>query len=219
MLFPMEFIKLLDIVVIFLVIMGVYTGYKEGFLLKVLDCFGMIVSAFLAWTIAPLFSSISIFPNNFVPFSGTKLGNSLYDLLNEIVWVALIFILLNIIIRLLHPLFSFVRHIPILASVNRVLGTLFGFIQSIIFLVMVTIVFQTPLFANGSMVVEQSYLSPFSEIVDNVFHSNKEELTKLRSLQKIMTPSTQLNDSDLEIIQKWLEDHDVEANMLLELLF
>ena len=217
MLFPIAYVKLLDIGVIALLLLCLYSGFRQGFLLKVLDCFGIVVSALLAWGFARLLSFIQIYPKAFVPFADLALGDALASLLNEISWFVVCFILLNIVIRLLHPLFSFVRHVPILAGVNRLLGVLFGFVQGTAFLVIFAVVFQTPFFANGSLVVERSYLRPFAAIADNLTTLQKEEIDALRSLQKIMTPSTQLKEADKEAIRAWLNEHDINEQDVMEL--
>ena len=48
MLFPSEYIYVLNIAVVLIIALFAYSGYRQGFLLKALGCFGFLVCGLLS---------------------------------------------------------------------------------------------------------------------------------------------------------------------------
>ena len=62
MLFPSEYIYVLNIAVVLIIALFAYSGYRQGFLLKALGCFGFLVCGLLSWFLSsPLAKVISIY--------------------------------------------------------------------------------------------------------------------------------------------------------------
>lgn len=215
MLFPTEYIYVLNIGIVLVLALFAYSGYRQGFLLKVLGCIGFVVVGFLAWFLSSPFGKLlHLFPEDMTPMKGTLIEPIFYESINRMVVFVVLFVLLGIVVVFLRPLLKAVGKLPVIAQVNKLLGVAVGFLQGWIVLMVVSFAFTTPLFANGASVLEKSFLKPVEGITDKALFFAGDTLAELKSVQKIVTPSTALTDADVENIRQWLESYDLPANQV-----
>lgn len=210
MLFPTEYIYILNIVVIAILALFAYSGYRQGFLLKILGCIGFMVCGFLAWALSSPFSKLlHLLPEDMSPMADTIAGPIFYDSINRILVFIVLFLVLGVIVLFLKPLLKMVGKLPVIHEVNTIFGTIIGAIQGEVVIVVITFVFGTPLFANGTKVIQDSFLSPVEPITEGVLFFASDRLEELKSIQKIVTPSTALTQEDVIYIKGWLMDYDL----------
>lgn len=215
MLFPMDYLMVLNIAVIAILILFTYSGYKQGFLLKALGILSFIVCAFLAWWLSsPLAKLLHLLPEDLTPMKDSVAGPIFYDSINRILVFALLCLLLCILVSLLKPLFHVVGSLPLVSQVNTVLGILFGAIQGLVVIMIITFIFGTPLFANGTRVIDESILKPISATSNRLLFFASDQLAELQAVQKIVTPSTILSEEDLAHIKSWLLSHDLPESQV-----
>lgn len=211
MLFPTQYIYVLNIAIVLILALFVFSGYKQGFLLKALGCLGFLVVGFLAWMIAPFLAKLlHIFPVAWTPMADTIIGDAFYEQLNVLTVFLLLFIIFSIVVMFLRPILKGISSIPVISQANKLLGTVFGFIQGLILMMFVTIILHTPLLANGETVIQRSFLKPIGDVSESLFFFAQDSLAELKSVQKIVTPSTALTPNDIETIRGWLLDNDIE---------
>lgn len=219
MIFPMEYIPFLNITVILLFILFIVSGYRNGFLLKVLGCLSLIVVALIAWFIAPLLGSfLHVYPKSLTPLAGTIAEGIFYDLMNRMMLFAIIFLILAVATLFLKPIFKTISAIPLVSEVNKLLGVIFGFLQALILVSVISLIFQTPLFANGSKINDDSYLSMVSNVTNKVLFFASDRFDELKSIQKIVTPNSELDELDINRIHDWLKDQGVEEGKIQEFI-
>lgn len=219
MIFPISVIPYLNILIIIIVCFLIYSGYKDGLMLKVLDCLSMVVIGLIAWFLSPVLGkAIHIYPTTLTPMKNTIVEPLFYDLMNRFLLFAIIFMALLIIVLLMHPLLKGVGSLPIIAQLNRLLGIIFGFIQAFIIVFIITIIFQTPLFANGSMIIEQSYLKTVAKTTDGVLFFAQNSMKELRSIQKIVTPNSILDSNNINDIRSWLKEQGLSDIKIQEFI-
>lgn len=210
MLFPTEYIYVLNIVIVLILALFAYSGYRQGFLLKVLGCIGFIVVGFVAWFLSSPFGKLlHLFPKDMTPMKGTLIEPIFYESINRMVVFVILFVILGIFVVFLRSLLKVVGKLPVIAEVNKVLGILVGFVQGWIVLMILSFAFSTPLFANGTSVIERSFLKPVDGITEKALFFASDTVEELKSVQKIVTPSTALTDVDVEHIRQWLERYDL----------
>lgn len=219
MLFPSEYIYVLNIIVILLIAVFAYSGYRQGFLLKVLGCFGFLLCGLLSWLLsAPLAKLISLYPHDMTPMADTIAGPIFYESLNRSLMFVVLFLLLSVIVLFLKPILKAAGKLPIIQEVNVLLGTAFGALQGLVAVMVLSFVFTTPLFANGIHIIEESFLKPINVISEGLLFFADDSIAELKSIQKIVTPSTVLNQEDLLHIKGWLLDHDLDEGKVNQLL-
>lgn len=219
MLFPIEYIFLLNIALLLLFVLFVLSGWKQGFLLKVLSCIGMIVVGFVSWFLSsPLGKLFHIVPADMTPMEDTIFGPVFYETINRMAVFVVLFFLLSIVILCLKPIMKAIGSLPVVRSLNAVLGAVFGGLEALIVMMIITFMFTTPLFANGKRVIQDSYLKPFNEVTNKVLFFASDTLSELQVIQKIVTPSTALSQEDITILREWLLDHDLPENQVEDFL-
>ena len=219
MLFPSEYIYVLNIAVVLIIALFAYSGYRQGFLLKALGCFGFLVCGLLSWFLSsPLAKVIPLYPKDMTPMADTIAGPIFYESLNRSLMFIVLFIILSIIVLFLKPILKAVGKLPILQEVNVLLGTLIGALQGLVAVMVLSFVFTTPLFANGIHIVEDSFLKPINAITEGLLFFADDTIGELKSIQKIVTPSTMLNQEDLNHIKNWLLDHDLDEAKVNQLV-
>ena len=79
-----------------------------------------------------------------------------------------------------------------------------GFLHGFVILVVIAFVLSSPLFANGDVVLKESHLSVVKEVYRQLLFVYDDNFSRMESIQKIVTPSTQLMDEDVKNIREWL---------------
>lgn len=210
MLFPMGYIPFLNVFIVVFFLFCLYSGYKQGFLLKAIGCIGFVAIGFISWFLAPYISNyVALFPKSLAPLQDTIVASLFYNQLNTMCIFALLFIALSVLIMFLKPLLKTVRHIPILAQINHFLGLLFGCIQALIIISIICVLCHTPLIANGDSVVENSFLKPISQVSDTLLFFANDYFSQLESVQKLLRPSDSLDRQDWEEVSSWLASQNV----------
>lgn len=219
MLFPMEYITALNVILVICILLFIYSGYRQGFLLKIFGCIGFLFSGFFAWFLSyPLSKILIIYPESWTPLQGSIVDSFFYLYMNRIFIFILLLIVFGIVVLFLKPILKCLQKIPVIGSVNRLLGACFGALQGFACLILVTIIFSTPFFANGSKVIEESYLQPIAKVNDVLLFFATDTFQQLKSLQKIVTPSTTLTQQDFEAIYQWMQDSDLTDSQIFDFL-
>ena len=136
---------MLDILLLILLIFGFLIGLKRGLVMQVLHIVGFIVAFIVSvlyykqlagklelWIPYPDFSTDQFWGTL---LNSTILENSFY---NAIAFFA-IFVLVKIIMQIIANLLDFVANLPILHSVNNLLGAILGFLE--MYLILFVILF------------------------------------------------------------------------------
>ncbi len=210
MLFPTDYIYMVNIAVIVVIFLFAYSGYRQGFLLKLFGILGFGVCGLLAWMFSSPFSKLlRLYPKDMTPLADTIAGPLFYDAINRVIVFLLLFVILGLFVIFMKPILKGVGKLPIIQEVNTLLGALVGSIQGLVLTMIVSFVFSTPLFANGMSVIDDSLLKPINAIGESLVFFASDHLEELKSIQKIVTPSTALDDEDLTNIREWLLDYDL----------
>lgn len=215
MLFPMEYIYLLNIAILLVLGLFAYSGYTQGFFLKLLGCFGFLVCALVAWLLSyPLSSVLHLYPSHLISVSNPQITQIFYQTMNRIVVFAVLFLLLSIAVLFLKPILTTFGKLPLIQEMNKLLGTALGAVQGLVFVMIVSFIFSTPLFANGLRVIEASSLKPINAMTEGLLFFCHDQLGELKAIQKVVTPSTVINEEDMGYIEHWLSGHELDQEQI-----
>ncbi|GLF90065.1 putative transmembrane protein YshB [Bacillus safensis] len=128
---------MIDIIILFLLLMGTLVGLKRGFILQFIKLISFVVSILVAsmfyQSLAPQLTWIPA-PN----FSGGQAqlaffsGNLETAYYNTIAFIIL-FILTKILLAIIGGLLTTIASIPVIKQVNKLLGGVLGFIETYLF--------------------------------------------------------------------------------------
>ncbi len=205
MIFPVEFSFLVTIIAFVIIIALTYHGYQQGFVLKAAELLSTIISIVIAWYLSRHFSNqIMLFPKDYSLFNETILDSPIYWILNRMLLFVVFLIALGLLFALLRPLLKGLNNIPLFGGANRLMGSVLGFLHGFVILVVIAFVLSSPLFANGDVVLKESHLSVVKEVYRQLLFVYDDNFSRMESIQKIVTPSTQLMDEDVKNIREWL---------------
>lgn len=208
-----------NIAVIGILIVFIISGYKQGFLVKLLSVLSFLVVGLLSWWLSSYIGKfLALYPKDAVPLKDTPLEGVLYDNLNRILLFVLLFILCNIVILCLRPLFKFVGSIPIISIFNKVAGSILGGVQAIFLLVLLTMVLRLPFWEEGNQIASKSLLRYSDPIAGAVMFYVQEPMQQIQKLDVAFQKKEKLNNTDIEQIRTWMQQQNIDKEKADEVI-
>ena len=203
MVFSDLMIQLVDPLLLILLILLVFLGYRKGFLSKLLSCFSFVVVVILGWYLAPSFSKVfHILPKSYAPFQDTPLAGFFYSYANQILIFVVIVILASLIIFLLKPIALLFRELPLISFANALFGALFGVVEMFLLCFVLLFVLHTPMVQNGNEVIEKTFFHHIEALQEKVFTYGSEVIQDF----DIMSDSL-VDQANLQELKKLLSEH------------
>ena len=167
MLIKQEYFIYVDILIACIFILMIYNGYKKGFLVGVLNLVYTLLSIVASWFLCPILASM--FP--IVQSNNAGLINNLVNV-NEIINSVIYFVVIFLVLKLLHLflilIFKSFNNIPIIGSINKLLGSAIGLINAFIIVLALSLLFTLPIFKNGKEIINGTLLKHTSFITSQV---------------------------------------------------
>ena len=200
-----------DLILIAVLGILIIDGYRKGFFYKILSCLSFFLVLFICWRITPAIADVfAVFPKELAPFAKTNLAAFFYGYANR----ALIFVLLTaafmLLLLVLRPLSKLFQRMPVISTINAVLGMAFGLVQGMLVVLSVYFVLNTPLVSNSKEFISASlirYAKPFNDevvllagdVLNDYQMIEKGENADTKSLQefKVWLAAKGISDSDL----------------------
>lgn len=127
---------MLDLLILLLLVAGLIAGGKRGLVMQAIHMFGFIIAIiialiyykplaqhFLFWIPYPGFTEEI---SSALSLTGLDVDRTFY----RVIAFAVIFYAVKIIMQIIASMFDFLRYVPVLGGVNRLLGAVLGFIES-----------------------------------------------------------------------------------------
>ncbi|PXX77891.1 putative membrane protein required for colicin V production [Dielma fastidiosa] len=200
-----------DLILIAVLGILIIDGYRKGFFYKILSCLSFFLVLFICWRITPAIADVfAVFPKELAPYAKTNLAAFFYGYANR----ALIFVLLTaafmLLLLVLRPLSKLFQKMPVISTINAVLGMAFGLVQGMLVVLIVYFVLNTPLVSNSKEFISASlirYAKPFNDevvllagdVLNDYQMIEKGENADTKSLQefKVWLAAKGISDSDL----------------------
>ena len=200
-----------DLILIAVLGILIIDGYRKGFFYKILSCLSFFLVLFICWRITPAIADVfAVFPKELAPFAKTNLAAFFYGYANR----ALIFVLLTaafmLLLLVLRPLSKLFQKMPVISTINAVLGMAFGLVQGMLVVLIVYFVLNTHLVSNSKEFISASlirYAKPFNDevvllagdVLNDYQMIEKGENADTKSLQefKVWLAAKGISDSDL----------------------
>lgn len=206
---------ILNIIAIILIALLCIQGFRKGLLRSILSLVGTILSYYLAWIISsslaeyfPLVSSIAFENVPEVIKQTETYQNLIIHGIDRIIWFLIMFFALRIIIWILDKILKQIHEIPGIHMISGILGMLFGFLESIVWIVVLAILLETPLFTGGKELVDNSIVSPIKEVSTNIFSSFTTPLKLMDSVNELEDNIDSFSQDQLQQIQKYLQESE-----------
>lgn len=205
-------IWIVNLSIIIAVLYGISSGYRLGFIRKFLNIFSFFVIGFLAWWFAnPISSKLSLYPKNQVAFGIEPIDNMVYSTFNRLTIFIVLFIIMMIALMLIKPFTKIIHSLPIISTLNRIMGAFFGCIQMLLILCVISVTLTLPLF-HQQEVVENSLLRYGIAGISQALFFIDAPIKELSKIQSSLNNTQKLSKIEINNIYEWLLDLGVEKD-------
>ena len=194
-------------VVIFFILKAAQ-GYNTGILRRLIGLVGSIISYWIAWILCGVFAKyINIVSVKSLGISGTPFEAIAKTYVNQIAWFILLFLVLRILFFMVDRIAKGVHKVPGLHAVSALLGAAFGVLEAFVWMVVITVLLHTPLFKNGSYIVENSLIKQVNQVTELVAKDYLGPLFSSEGFSKIGEDTKSLTDLQRNAVENWLKEN------------
>ena len=194
-------------VVIFFILKAAQ-GYNTGILRRLIGLVGSIISYWIAWILCGVFAKyINIISVKSLGLSGTPFEAIAKTYVNQIAWFILLFLVLRILFFMVDRIAKGVHKVPGLHAVSALLGAAFGVLEAFVWMVVITVLLHTPLFKNGSYIVENSLIKQVNQVTEMVAKDYLGPLFSSEGFSKIGEDTKSLTDLQRNAVENWLKEN------------
>lgn len=214
--FPHDFIIYINGVLLALLLVVIYRGYKRGLLLQLVDLVSILVSFIIAWLFSPIFVKIFSFVS-INPTSLSAIDKSINDGANQLIWFGILFIVVRIALMIITPLASLISKMPLVKQVNSVAGGLFSIVVYFVYVMLIIFFLTLPIVKNGQEIISGTVLKPIQEVSQPIFTLIDSELNNNAALQSIIN-NQRLTQEQEEQVVSWLKERGFTQAAIEEFL-
>lgn len=194
-------------VVIFFVLKAAQ-GYNTGILRRLIGLVGSIISYWIAWILCGVFAKyINIISVKSLGLAGTPFEAIAKTYVNQIAWFILLFLVLRILFFVVDRIAKGVHKVPGLHAVSALLGAAFGVLEAFVWMVVITVLLHTPLFKNGSYIVENSLIKQVNQVTEMVAKDYLGPLFSSEGFSKMEEGTKSLTDLQRNAVENWLKEN------------
>ena len=194
-------------VVIFFILKAAQ-GYNTGILRRLIGLVGSIISYWIAWILCGVFAKyINIISAKSLGLSGTPFEAVAKTYVNQIAWFILLFLVLRILFFMVDRIVKGVHKVPGVHAVSALLGAAFGVLEAFVWMVVITVLLHTPLFKNGSYIVENSLIKQVNQVTEMVAKDYLGPLFSSEGFSKIGEDTKSLTDLQRNAVENWLKEN------------
>ncbi len=202
-----------NIILVALIVLLFYFGYKKGFVRSLLSLVVTVVSFYVSYLLSDILAKyISLWPVNLGVLEHTVFESATRHFINRICWFVLLFIVIRIAFIFIDLFFKSIKQLPVLKEVDSILGGLLSSLESFIFILGLGFLLNTPLFQNGNILVENSIIKPINQVVSIVFSNVGNEMLDANAFTELLDNGKDLQNEYKNQLETWLIDNGyVEA--------
>lgn len=206
---PIELLPLTNIILIaFIALMLIY-GYFRGFLLQVYGLIVFIVVSIVSWLLAPPLAKVFPLMSHTEAFNVIpRIGPLFQETLNTILWFILIVVALMVASLFFKPLLKGITKLPIIKTVNRILGLLLGGLKAVVALLLLMLILGSGFVYNGQKFIDGSLLGQLKPVSASVITAVADKLDSTGLVSKIMLAQP-FTDEEVVTLNAWLADQGV----------
>lgn len=194
-------------VVIFFILKAAQ-GYNTGILRRLIGLVGSVISYWIAWILCGVFAKyINIVSVKSLGISGTPFEAIAKTYVNQIAWFILLFLVLRMLFFVVDRIAKGVHKVPGLHAVSALLGAAFGILEAFVWMVVITVLLHTPLFKNGSYIVENSLIKQVNQVTELVAKDYLGPLFSSEGFSKIGEDTKSLTDLQRNAVENWLKEN------------
>lgn len=196
-----------NIGVILVFLLFILLGAKKGFLLMIVSLAGTAASFFGAWFLGGILADyIRLWPRKWALLQNTPIAAASWQFMNQICWFLTLFIVLRIICGFITMICRGLQDVPFIKQISIVLGGALGAAEAMLFILVISIAFTSPLFKNGQQAVDQTMIAKVNEISGTVYDRLLEPMVDADAFHQAYESAADMTTEQRENLRRWLEE-------------
>jgi uncharacterized membrane protein required for colicin V production len=196
----------------FIVVMLVY-GFFRGFLLQIFSIVMFIAVCFVSWIIAPVLAKALPIMGSSEQFNVLPVIGPIFQLtINTIFWFIIIVFGLMVLSLFFKPVLKGIGKLPIVKTVNRILGLGLAAFKAFIVLILVSMLLSSGFFTNGQRFVNETALSQIKPVTEMALTAFTKQFDSTGIVSKIMT-GQEFNADEVIVLDNWLVSKGVPTDI------
>ena len=170
MIFPDFMSYIIDMLVVAIFLFCVVRAFRNGFVYELINFIFLGISILAGWFLSPILAiKASLFNIELDNELAAKLidSNNISIVINTVVWFIIIVLVLNLLFVLIKPVFKALTKVPVLGSINKLLGGILGLIRAFIICLLLSVLITLPVIKNGKDIKNNSILR-FGDDITNI---------------------------------------------------
>lgn len=197
---------------ILLAVFFMVQGWVRGGLRSVLSYIGTIVTFYGSWILAgKLSTSIPLIQNTNENVLLQEMMSQAYAFANKIVWFVICFLIFKIILFILDFILKSIQNVPGYHFFSCLSGLVFGVLESVIWIFVICVVLESPLFIHGSEVVDASLLGTIRNAGNTVSKTFMEPVKESEQWSSLLSQMDDMADDQIEGIKNWIQENPVNG--------
>ena len=193
-----------------LAVMGLlaFLGYRKGFLLQLISFSGTVVSGWGSYVLSPLLAKyIQLFPRSMNPMEDTVLSEAAYRYVNQAAWFFLVFLMFRIVFFLLGMFAKSLQKVPVIKEVSKCIGGAVGVVEAFVWLFLLTIALNTPVFDGGHEAIDQTGLKYVRDSANFVLNEYVSDYIDSDAFGQLFEDAKGLSEAQRMQIENWMIAH------------
>ena len=202
----------INIAIIVFYLVFLVRGAKKGVLLQILTTIGTFAAFLGAWRYCSFAQDyMNLWPTAWNPFANNPMiARAAYVYMNETAWFFVLFIIIRLFFLLLEKLASGLSSLPVIKEISGILGGLLGVACASVWILLFSMILNTPLFANGAEIFESTLMKNVNDGAAYLSEAIDAPVTSTEVFNRLYKDFRNIDGKDKEFLQKWLKDHGFE---------
>ena len=209
-----EWFMPVNIGVIVLAVILILWGAKQGFLLMIVSLLGTVASFFGAWFLGGILADyIRLWPRSWAIMQDTAIAAAAWQWMNEICWFLTLFVVFRIVFAFITMICRGLQDVPIIKEVSALLGGVLGAAETMIFVLVLTVALNSPLFNNGQAAVDNTIISKINYYTGMIYERFLEPIYDADTFNQAYEDAAAMTKEQRQNLRDWLESRGYSSDV------
>ncbi|MDF9824053.1 putative membrane protein required for colicin V production [Breznakia sp. PF5-3] len=164
--FPLQFSILITIGIVIMLVYYIWKGYRNGLVLEAIITISLLLCVCIGWWLSDVMKDVFLLvPASLLNTGITTLDKLVVELANRMAWFGLLFVVVNILLRIARGYIRKLNKLTLVGSVNQVLGSVLAFCKGLIYTIIIIVFISSPIFSNGKVALDKAGLIPIRTMI------------------------------------------------------
>lgn len=206
-----EYLMPFNIAVAVILLIGVWRGVTKGFFRELVELAGGVVSFYVSWRFSIVLARhISVFSSIRTGYElADNLAQAYKHYINQICWFIILFIVLQIGFALIIHMLEGTEKLPVIKQASKICGAVLGMLESAVWIFVICVLLNTPVFKNGSAFVHDSWVGMAMDLP--VVQDTVKPMLNSETFLTMAENVDELTKKEEDNLDKWLKENGYDG--------